>query len=65
MKKRCVDPECNKKFVISKYEWKFRKQLVPYPEDVGLCPPCLKDVCQIAYDHSYFGSIQEWGAPSL
>lgn len=61
MKRRCIDKSCNKKFVISKYDYKLRKESAPYPGDEGLCDPCFKDVCQIAYEQSYFGSISEWG----
>jgi hypothetical protein len=65
MKRRCVDRECNKKFVVSKESRKEMKQIAIDAGNAGdenLCPSCFKDVMQIAYDQSYFGSISEWGA---
>jgi hypothetical protein len=65
MKRRCADPDCNKKFVISKDARKEMKQIAiddGYAGNENLCPRCFKDVMQIAYDQSYFGSISEWGA---
>lgn len=61
MKRRCIDKDCNKKFVISKEEHKAKREQAYYKGDEGLCNECFKDVQQIAYDQSYFGSIEEWG----
>lgn len=60
MERNC--PSCNKRYVTSKQEQKDKREAAPIKGDEQLCSPCLKDICQIAYDQSYFGSIGEWGA---
>lgn len=62
MKRKCIDTECGKTFVISKSERRAMKEVAPYPGDENLCPKHFDDVVKIAYDQSYFGSIGEWGA---
>ncbi|WP_299077754.1 hypothetical protein [uncultured Paraglaciecola sp.] len=62
MKRKCVDQDCGKKFVVSKDLRKEMKQAAIVAGDENLCPDCFRDVMQIAYDQSYFGSIHEWGA---
>lgn len=61
MKRKCIDTECCKKFVVSKDErWRMKEQ-APQKGDENLCHSCFKDVCSIAHEQSYFGSIKEWG----
>lgn len=62
MKRKCVDSECNKKFVVSKALRKQMKEAAPYFGAENLCHTCFKDVCQNAHEQTYFGSIKEWGA---
>lgn len=62
MKRNCVDPDCGKRFVISRDGYKLKRELAIQIGDENLCDACFKDVQQIAYDQSYFGSIAEWGA---
>ena len=38
------------------------KEIAPEKGDENLCHDCFRDIMQIAYDQSYFGSIHEWGA---
>jgi hypothetical protein len=61
MKRNCIDQECNKRFVISKEERREMKEQAPISGDENLCHSCFREVCQIAYEQSYFGSIAEWG----
>jgi hypothetical protein len=61
MKRKCGDPECRKKFVVSKDERRQMRDTAPAKGDENLCHSCFKDVCNINYDQSYFGSIKEWG----
>ena len=59
MKRKC--PDCGKKYVISKIDFKIKRCNAYIKGDEQLCDTCFKDVQQIAYDQSYFGSIAEWG----
>jgi hypothetical protein len=61
MKRNCADVDCGKRYVTSKAHQKYKADVAPYKGDEGLCDKCLADVCQIAYEQSYFGSIGEWG----
>lgn len=46
---------------MSKEDYKLKKNISVYPGDENMCNPCFKDVLEIAYEQSYFGSIKEWG----
>ena len=60
MKRRCIDPDCGKKYVTSKDNQRLKKECAPCVGDHGLCDPCFRDVCQMNYDQSYFVSMSEW-----
>ena len=61
MKRKCADTQCGKKFVTSKIDQKYKREMACEKGDENLCNACFKDVQEIAYDQSYFGSISEWG----
>jgi hypothetical protein len=61
MKRKCADKQCGKKFVSSRADFKLKRAIACEKGDENLCNACFKDVQEIAYGQSYFGSISEWG----
>jgi hypothetical protein len=60
MKRNCTD--CGKRYVTSKAYQKYKAEVAPIKGDEQMCDRCLKkEVCEIAYEDSYMGSISEWG----
>jgi len=62
MKRHCSC--CNKTHVTSRSNFRDKKAIADHPGDESLCDSCFKDVKQINRDQSYWGSFEEWDAPS-